>query len=85
MFLQPMRKLARFQDDGKTVMLLAVDGVLCGLICVADRIKETTPGAIRALHKAGLKIIMATGDSRRTAKVVAPAARHRRGASRNLS
>lgn len=64
-------QLARFQDDGKTVMLLAVDGVLCGLVCVADRIKETTAGALRALHRAGLKIIMATGDSRRTAEVVA--------------
>ncbi len=64
-------QLVRFQNDGKTVMLLAVDGVLCGLICVADRIKETTPSAIRALHEAGLKIIMATGDSRRTAEVVA--------------
>ena len=64
-------QLARFQDDGKTVMLLAVDGGLCGLVCVADRIKETTAGALRALHKAGLKIIMATGDSRRTAEVVA--------------
>ena len=64
-------QLAQLQDDGKTVMLLAEDGVLCGLIAVADRIKETTPGAIQALHKAGLKIIMATGDSRRTAEVVA--------------
>lgn len=64
-------QLARLQGGGKTVMLLAVDGVLCGLIAVADRIKETTPGAIQALHKAGLKIIMATGDSRRTAEVVA--------------
>ncbi len=64
-------QLAQLQNEGKTVMLLAVDGVLCGLIAVADRIKETTPGAIQALHKAGLKIIMATGDSRQTAEVVA--------------
>ena len=64
-------QLTQLQGDGKTVMLLAVDGVLCGLIAVADRIKETTPSAIQALHTAGLKIIMATGDSRQTAEVVA--------------
>ena len=64
-------RLAGYQDDGKTAMLLAVDGTLFGIIAIADRIKETTPVAIRALHAAGIKIIMATGDSRRTAEAVA--------------
>ena len=52
-------------------MLLAVDGVLRGIVAVADRIKETTPSAIRRLRAAGLEIIMATGDSCRTAEAVA--------------
>ena len=64
-------RLAGYQGDGKTAMLLAVDGTLFGIIAIADRIKETTPVAIRALHAAGIKIIMATGDSRRTAEAVA--------------
>jgi Cu+-exporting ATPase len=56
---------------GKTVMFVAVEGRVAGLIAVADRVKETTPEAIRALHAAGLRIVMATGDSRATAEAVA--------------
>ncbi|SDG56795.1 heavy metal translocating P-type ATPase [Thalassobaculum litoreum] len=59
------------QEQGKTAMFVAVDGLAAGLIAVADRVKETTPSAIRALHEAGLRIVMATGDSRRTADAVA--------------
>ena len=64
-------RVERFQSEGKTVMFLAKDGVAVGLLVVADRIKETTPDAIAALHKEGLRIVMATGDSLRTAKAVA--------------
>lgn len=64
-------RLAELQGDGKTAMLLAVDGVLRGIVAVADRIRKTTPSAIRHLREAGLEIIMATGDSRRTAEAVA--------------
>ena len=63
--------IAGLQDDGKTAMLLGVDGQLAGIVAVADRIKETTAGAIRDLHAAGLRIVMATGDSQRTAEAVA--------------
>ena len=59
------------RDEGKTVMFVAADGKLLGLIGVADPIKESTAGAIRALHESGLRIIMATGDNERTAKAVA--------------
>ena len=52
-------------------MFIAIDGGLAGLVAVADRIKATTAQAIRALHESGLRIIMATGDSERTAKAVA--------------
>ncbi|MBU2486066.1 MAG: copper-translocating P-type ATPase, partial [Alphaproteobacteria bacterium] len=59
------------RSDGKTAMYVAIDGRLAGLIAVADPIKATTRDAIRALHDAGLKIIMATGDNETTARAVA--------------
>lgn len=63
--------IARLQGEGRTVMTVALDGRTAGLVAVADRVKETTPDAVRALHAAGLRIVMATGDSRRTAEAVA--------------
>jgi len=57
--------------DGQTVMFLAIDGRLAGLIGVADPIKPTTPDAIRQLHAEGIRIVMLTGDSRTTAEAVA--------------
>jgi len=60
-----------FRGEGKTAMYVAVDGALAGLVAVADPIKATTEGAIRALHEQGLRVIMATGDNQRTAEAVA--------------
>ena len=57
--------------DGQTVMFVAVDGRPAGLLGVADPIKDTTPGAIRALHEEGIRIVMLTGDSETTARAVA--------------
>jgi len=57
--------------QGKTAMYVAVDGKLAGLIAVADPIKATARDAIKALHEAGLTIIMATGDNEKTARAVA--------------
>jgi Cu+-exporting ATPase len=57
--------------DGQTVMFVAVDGKPAGLVGVADPIKESTPEAIAALHKEGIRIVMMTGDSETTAKAVA--------------
>jgi Cu+-exporting ATPase len=57
--------------DGQTVMFVAVEGSLAGLVGVADPIKDGTPEAIRALHREGLRIVMLTGDSRTTAEAVA--------------
>jgi Cu+-exporting ATPase len=57
--------------EGQTVMFVAVDGRPAGLLGVADPIKETTPGAIRALHEEGIRIVMLTGDSETTARAVA--------------
>ena len=59
------------RDAGETAMFVAIDGVLAGLIAVADPIKDSTPDALGRLHASGLKIVMATGDNIRTAKAVA--------------
>ena len=58
---------------GKTAMFVAVDGVLAGIVAVADPVRATTAAAIRELHAQGLRIIMATGDNERTARAVAAA------------
>ncbi len=57
--------------DGQTVMLVAVDGNAAGLIGVADPIKASTKEAIADLHKAGVDVVMLTGDSKTTAHAVA--------------
>jgi P-type Cu+ transporter len=59
------------REEGKTAMFVAIDGLIVGIVAVADPIKATTAEAIRRLHKSGLKIIMATGDNERTARAVA--------------
>ncbi len=57
--------------EGKTVMLIAINGKAAGLIGVADPIKDSTAEAIRDLHAEGIRIVMLTGDSHTTAKAVA--------------
>ena len=57
--------------EAQTVMFVAVDGALAGLVGVADPIKESTPAAIEGLHAEGLRVVMLTGDSRTTAEAVA--------------
>ncbi|HEV3375179.1 MAG TPA: copper-translocating P-type ATPase [Candidatus Acidoferrum sp.] len=59
------------RSDGQTVMFVAVEGKLAGLVGVADPIKRTTPEAIRQLHADGIRVVMLTGDSRTTANAVA--------------
>ena len=61
----------RLRREGQTVMYLAADGRLAGLLGVSDPIKATTVEAIRALREDGLRIIMVTGDTRTTAEAVA--------------
>lgn len=58
------------RDEGETVMFVVVDGLIAGLVSVADPIKETTLDALDALHQLGFRIIMATGDNERTAKAI---------------
>ena len=56
--------------DGASVMYLAVDGKLAGLLAVSDPVKQSTPEALATLKAAGLRIVMATGDGLTTAKAV---------------
>lgn len=63
--------LAARQGEGQTVMLLARDGKLAGWLAVADPVRATTAEAIRLLHEDGMRLVMATGDSRATAEAVA--------------
>jgi len=58
------------RSEGASVMYLAVDGQLAGLLAVSDPVKDSTPEALAALKAAGLRVIMATGDGHTTAKAV---------------
>jgi Cu+-exporting ATPase len=70
--VDPLRsRLEELRREGQTVMLIAVDGQLAGLVSVADPIRASTPEAIRLLHEDGMRVIMLTGDSRTTAEAVA--------------
>jgi Cu+-exporting ATPase len=61
----------QLRADGATVLFAAVDGRAAGLLAVADPIKPSTPEAVRDLRKAGLRLVMVTGDSRTTAQAIA--------------
>src|SRR5262245_43365048 len=61
------------RSEGASVMFLAADGVLAGLVAVADPVKGTTPEALMLLRRSGLRIVMATGDAAATAQAVAHA------------
>jgi Cu+-exporting ATPase len=65
------QRAEELRAEGATVILAAVDGRVAGLLAIADPIKATTPEAIRALKKDGIRIVMLTGDNRMTAKAVA--------------
>jgi len=64
-------KLEKLEDEGKTVMLLAVGKELVGLIAVADTLKENSGEAVKALHKLGKKVAIITGDNKRVAEAIA--------------
>jgi Cu+-exporting ATPase len=57
--------------EGRTVVFVAIDGRVAGILGIADPIKPSTPEAVRALHDEGVRIVMITGDSRTTAEAVA--------------
>lgn len=62
---------ARFGDEAKTPLYVAIDGRLAAIIAVADPVKPATPAAIDVLHAKGLRVAMITGDNRHTANAIA--------------
>jgi len=64
-------KASDLRKEGQTVFFVGIDGGIAGLLAVTDPIKPTTPAAIAALHRLGIKIVMLTGDHADTAKRVA--------------
>ena len=69
---QPLLERAEaLRAEGKSALFAAVDGKVAAVLAVADPIKDTTPEAVRALKEEGVRIVMLSGDSRRTAEAVA--------------
>ncbi|PLR97548.1 heavy metal translocating P-type ATPase [Bacillus sp. T33-2] len=64
-------EMEALEDNGKTAMLVAIDGAFAGIIAVADTVKETSREAISRLKGMGLEVIMITGDNERTANAIA--------------
>jgi P-type Cu+ transporter len=64
-------ELVDYETNGKTAMLIAIDGIYRGIVAVADTIKETAPEAIKQLKELGIEVIMLTGDNERTAHAIA--------------
>jgi Cu+-exporting ATPase len=68
---QAEEAIRKLETDGKTAMLIAVNGEYKGIIAVADTIKETSKSAVKRLRDMGLEVVMMTGDNERTAKSIA--------------
>lgn len=64
-------QIEKLEKEGKTLMMLGVDGKLLGLIAVADTIKESAKEGVGVLQKKGIEVVMITGDNRRTADAIA--------------
>ncbi|QZT34886.1 heavy metal translocating P-type ATPase [Caldalkalibacillus thermarum TA2.A1] len=64
-------QLEQLEQEGKTAMLVAVDGTYAGIVAVADRVKETSREAVARMKAMGLEVLMITGDNERTARAIA--------------
>lgn len=64
-------EIEKLENEGKTVMVLAVDKKIAGLIAVSDTIKDSAKGGVDTLLKRGIEVIMITGDNQRTANTIA--------------
>ena len=62
--------MQQFEYDGKTAMIVAVDGELRGIVAVLDTVKSTAKQAVEEMHKEGIEVIMLTGDNTRTAEAI---------------
>lgn len=63
-------RILELNEQGRTAMFVGVDGAAIGIVAVADTIRDDAPAAIRALHAAGIRVVMATGDAERVARTV---------------
>lgn len=66
-----LARMAEWESQGKTVMLIAVDGEYAGMLAVADTVKEHSAAAVARMKEMGLKVVMLTGDNERTARTIA--------------
>ncbi|SDT33055.1 Cu+-exporting ATPase [Paenibacillaceae bacterium GAS479] len=68
---QALRSMEQLEAEGKTAMLVAIDGRYAGMLAVADTIRPSSAEAVNRLKKMGLRVLMITGDNRRTAEAIA--------------
>ena len=66
-----LESIEKLEGEGKTVMMLGVNGKLEGLIAVADTVKESSKAVVKTLQKMGIDVIMISGDNKRTAEAIA--------------
>ncbi len=65
------KKMAEYESEGKTAMLISVDGRFSGIVAVADTVKDSAIEAVKQLKEQNLEVFMLTGDNERTAKAIA--------------
>src|SRR5690625_3537032 len=65
------KELTTYEIEGKTAMIIAIDGKYQGIVAVADTIKENAAEAIKQMKNDGLDVVMLTGDNERTANAIA--------------
>ncbi len=65
------QKLSLLQNQGKSVVVIAVENKIAGLMAVADRVKPESKDAIESLHRQNIRVVMLTGDNSRTAEAIA--------------
>jgi len=63
--------IEKLEKEGKTTLIVAIDGKAVGLLAVSDTIKEHSKNAVKTLQETGLKVVMLTGDTKRTAEAIA--------------
>ena len=68
---QTQAQIEALQAKARTVVIVTIDGVMSGLIGIADTVKEGSRDAIAALHQLGLEVVMVTGDNEKTAQAIA--------------
>lgn len=69
--IENLYQIEQLESEGKTVMLLATDKEMIGIVAVADTVKASSAEAVARLKKAGLLVYMITGDNQRTAEAIA--------------